>query len=44
MSTIKLKGTADADVIIKDRPIAFVLEDPEPGEYEFVCNGMGMRQ
>lgn len=44
MSTIRWKSDQGGQIVAKGQPIEMVLENAEPGEYEFVCNGMGMRQ
>lgn len=46
MSTIKWKGTttADSHIIQQWKPIEMLIDNAQPWEYEFVCNGMWMRQ
>ncbi len=44
MSTIRWKSDQGGDIVAKGQPIEMVLENAEPGEYEFVCNWMWMRQ
>ncbi len=46
MSTIKRAGTTanDARLIQEGETVEFEIKNAQPGEYEFVCNGMGMKQ
>jgi uncharacterized cupredoxin-like copper-binding protein len=46
MSTIKRAGTTptDAKLVQAGKTLEFVINNAQPWEYEFVCNGMGMRQ
>lgn len=46
MSTIKREWTttADAQLVVADKTVEFVMNDATPGTYNFVCNGMGMKQ
>lgn len=44
MSTIKREGTQWGDVVAQGRPIEMVIDNAQPWTYNFVCNGMGMKQ
>jgi len=46
MSTIKREWTtvADTQLVLADKSIEFVMNDAQPWTYNFVCNGMGMKQ
>jgi hypothetical protein len=46
MSTIKRAWTTtqDTKLVIEGEPVEFVIDNAQPWEYKFVCNGMGMEQ
>lgn len=46
MSTVKWEGTtiADAKLIQAGKSIEMIINDAQPWEYKFVCNGMWMEQ
>lgn len=44
MSTIKRAWTQWWDLVAKGRPIEMVIDNAQPWEYLFVCNGMDMEQ
>jgi len=46
MSTVKREWTttADAQLVIAGKPIEMIINDAQPWEYKFVCNGMWMEQ
>ena len=46
MSTVKREWTTTADeqLVMAGKPIEMVINDAQPWEYKFVCNGMWMEQ
>ena len=44
MSTIKREGTYQGQIVMAGRPIEMVIDNAQPGTYNFVCNGMDMKQ